>query len=101
MLITLGSLEAVISRLSLSEVAFVRCVLLVENRLKLNPANLLRLSVILPIELWIKILSLSQHEYIPCKTVTVVAVELQHSDTEREKITAYNEYNTKLDCAGL
>jgi hypothetical protein len=68
-------------------------VLLVENRLKVNSAIPLRLSVILPVEIWIKILSLSQHEYIPCKTVTVVADTFEYSGAEKMQITAYNDNN--------
>jgi hypothetical protein len=77
-----GSLATVSSRFSLAEIAVVRCMLLVENRLQA-----------LPIELWTKILSFSQHEYIPSKTVRAVGAEsLRHSNAERQQITAYNNH---------
>jgi hypothetical protein len=55
---------------------------------------------ILPIEIWIKILSLSQHTYIPTKTIAVGAQTLQHSDAEQQQIIAYNDHNAIWECVG-
>ena len=87
------SLSSLRSMFSLAETGFVRCMLLVENRLK-------SADRILPKEIWIKILSLSQHTYIPAKTIAVGAEALEHSDAEKQQITAYNDYNARWECVG-
>ena len=54
----------------------------------------------LPEEMWIQILSFSQHIYIPAKRMAVGAEALEHSHTEQQQVTAYNNHNIRWEHVG-
>ena len=86
-----ASLKAVRPQFSQAEIAFVKCILLVANRLKRNLGLESLKELVLPEEIWVKVLSFSQKVYIQSQTVK--AESFQGSDADMKQIASYNKYN--------
>ena len=70
----------------------LRSMLLVANRLKRDLGLESLKELVLPEEIWVKVLSFSQKVYIQSQTVK--AESFRGSDADMKQIASYNKYNS-------